>query len=70
MLPDNAADECSAALPDALFAGKEVCICIEGPKGAVRSAKLEGMLRGMGELRVNADNVVEWLTMMPPPLSP
>ena len=33
--PDNAADICASVMPNAEFAGKEVCISIEGPAAAM-----------------------------------
>ena len=48
-------------MPNADYAGRDVVVTCEGPRGAVQSARLEGALRGLGALRANADKVCDWL---------
>ena len=50
---------CANTLPDRNFAHGLVHVAVEGPRGAVNSTKLEGMLRRLGQLRVYAPNVLQ-----------
>ena len=67
---DHAADTCAAEMPslrcpllmpDASFAARGVLLSVEGPRGMVRSLRLEGALRGLGALRVQPEPVCDWL---------
>ena len=59
---DNIADEVARVLPTANLAGREACVCLEGPPGAVRAgSRLRGMLGRVRALRCDAAAVVDWV---------
>lgn len=59
---DNIADEVARVLPTADLAGREACVCLEGPPGAVRAgSRLRGMLGRVRALRCDAPSVVDWV---------
>ena len=59
--PQDAPDACGGVMSNFLFAGDHVKITIEGPEGIQRSSGIDLLYRQMGALRVNVNNVLDWL---------
>ena len=59
--PDDNAVVCGLQMPDPQFINRNVQITIEGPRRAMNSPHLEGLLRRSGILQVPANDIIQWL---------
>ena len=52
---------CGQVMPELAYSNSSITISVQGPSGALRSAKLEGALRGLGALQARAEDINDWL---------